>query len=484
MARRRRIIAAAALVCTSALVPLQAPRPRRTVSRYSEAVDEDTLLPSGDAAAAADTDRRPRNGNRQNQGGGRGRIIQLSNPMRLVRKQRPGGDRRAPPGGQRRGGPPQRVGSTGEPVADVPNPDKAPGRRFANKADKPDYDKRKPTRRTFDAPQRRSGNNRPVQFRGARGSLKRKRNRDDREAKQKEAIKPVIVPDEPISVGALAELLEKSGAEVVKHLMLKMGVLAAVTQNVDGATARLVVEGFGREWAASADEVDEDDEDDEGTDDSGPALALSSGIAIDEDDPDSLQPRSPVVTIMGHVDHGKTSLLDALREADVVSGEAGGITQGIGAYVVPVKDRSVTFIDTPGHAAFTEMRERGANVTDIVVLVVAADDGCKEQTVDSLACAKLAGAPVVVAVNKMDVEGADAQRVEGELMSYDLVPESAGGDTLVARVSAKEKTGLDELLEKVLLQADLLDLRANPDRAATGTVIEAGVEKGPYLRVP
>jgi translation initiation factor IF-2 len=359
----------------------------------------------------------------------------------------------------------------------VPNPDKAPGRRFANKADRPDYDKRKPTRRTFDAPQRRSGNNRPVQFRGARGSLKRKRNRDDREAKQKEAVKPVIVPDEPISVGALAELLEKSGAEVVKHLMLKMGVLAAVTQNVDGATARLVVEGFGREWAASADEVDDEDDDDD-QEDSGPALALSSGIAIDEDDPDSLQPRSPVVTIMGHVDHGKTSLLDALREADVVSGEAGGITQGIGAYVVPVKDRAVTFIDTPGHAAFTEMRERGANVTDIVVLVVAADDGCKEQTVDSLACAKLAGAPVVVAVNKMDVEGADAQRVEGELMSYDLVPESAGGDTLVARVSAKEKTGLDELLEKVLLQADLLDLKANPDRPATGTVIEAGVEKG------
>ena len=184
MARPRRIIAAAALVCTSALVPLQAPRPRRTVSRYSEAVDEDTLLPSGDAQAP-ETDRRPRNGNRQNQGGGRGRIIQLSNPMRLVRKPRPGGDRRGPPRG--RGGPPQRVGSTA-PSADVPNPDKAPGRRFANKADRPDYDKRKPTRRTFDAPQRRSGNNRPVQFRGARGSLKRKRNRDDREAKQKEAL--------------------------------------------------------------------------------------------------------------------------------------------------------------------------------------------------------------------------------------------------------------------------------------------------------
>ena len=354
----------------------------------------------------------------------------------------------------------------------MPVDPKNPGRRFASKADKPEYQNRNAKRGSYTP---RGGGNRPVQFRGARGSLKKRGNKGRGEKKQV-IIRAVVVPDQPISVSTLAELLEKSAGDVVKHLMMKMGVMAGAAQNLDAATARLVVEGFGREWAESEQAYDDDEDDEDQWE--GEALALASGQAIDEDDEEDLVPRNPVVTIMGHVDHGKTSLLDALREADVASGEAGGITQSIGAYVVKVRDRTVTFIDTPGHAAFTEMRERGANVTDIVVLVVAADDGVKEQTVDSLACAKLTGVPVVVAVNKMDVEGADASRVEGELMSYDLVPESAGGDTMVARVSAKAKTGLDELLDKVLLQADMMELKANPDRDATGTVLEADVEKG------
>ncbi|EGB05540.1 hypothetical protein AURANDRAFT_10322, partial [Aureococcus anophagefferens] len=287
---------------------------------------------------------------------------------------------------------------------------------------------------------------------------KRKRNKN-REAKVKSVEPPVVIPDETVAVGALAEKLDKSGAEVVKVLMLKMGVLASVTQNIDGGTARKVAEELGKTWEQLS--------------------AMDYGAALDDDDAASQLPRAPVITIMGHVDHGKTSLLDALRLTNVAEGETGGITQGVGAYQIDVRDdQSVTFIDTPGHAAFSEMRERGANVTDIVVLVVAADDGVKEQTVDSIACAKAARVPVVVAVNKIDVEGADPTRVENELMSYDLVPEENGGETLFARVSAREKLGLDDLLDKLLLQADLLDLRANPDRSATGIVVEAGVKKG------
>lgn len=206
--------------------------------------------------------------------------------------------------------------------------------------------------------------------------------------------------------------------------------------------------------------------------------ALATGIVEDEDDPEDLVPRAPVVTIMGHVDHGKTSLLDAIRNTDVTAGEAGGITQAIAAYQVKHNDRKITFIDTPGHAAFTDMRERGANVTDIVILVVAADDGVKQQTADSIACARQAGVPLIVAINKCDLETADPVRVMTELTSYDVLTEEFGGEILSAQISAKEGTGIDELLDKIMLQAEIQDLKANPNRDAQGFVIEANVEKG------
>lgn len=206
--------------------------------------------------------------------------------------------------------------------------------------------------------------------------------------------------------------------------------------------------------------------------------ALAKGFVEYEDDEEDLVSRSPVVTIMGHVDHGKTSLLDALRQTQVTAGEAGGITQHIAAYEVPHKDSSITFIDTPGHAAFTDMRERGANITDIVVLVVAADDGVKQQTADSIVCARQAGVPVVVAINKCDLETADVNKVMTELTAYDVLTEQFGGDILSSEISAKEGTNLDDLLDKIMLQAEIQDLKCNPDRSAEGIVVEAFVEKG------
>ena len=206
--------------------------------------------------------------------------------------------------------------------------------------------------------------------------------------------------------------------------------------------------------------------------------ALSTGFVEDEDDPDSLLPRAPVVTIMGHVDHGKTSLLDALRNTDVTAGEAGGITQHIAAYQVNHNGKSITFIDTPGHAAFTDMRERGANITDLVILVVAADDGVKQQTVDSINCARQAGVPIVVAINKCDLDTADPVRVMTELTGYDILTEEFGGEVLSSLISAKTGSNLDDLLDKVMMQAELQDLTANPERNAEGIVVEANVERG------
>ena len=325
--------------------------------------------------------------------------------------------------------------------------------------------------------ERRKDRERPVEtFRGAKWSLKKKKNRVvDRPPKEKKpGPPPIIVHDgATMPVSELAAKLERSGVEIVKHMMLKLGVLASVTQSVDAATARQVIEDFGRTWVADDETGAEDDE--------APNQEFFAVTGVTEDDDASLAPRAPVVTIMGHVDHGKTSLLDAMRSTSVAAGETGGITQGIGAYKVKVHDdKSVTFLDTPGHAAFSEMRERGANCTDVVVLVVAADDGVKAQTVDSIACAKAARVPIVVAVNKMDVPEADPSKVENELMAYDLVPEEYGGETMYARVSAKTKDGLDDLLEKLLLQAEILDLKANFNESAraSGVVVEAHVEKG------
>ncbi len=276
---------------------------------------------------------------------------------------------------------------------------------------------------------------------------------------QAKILREVVVP-EAITVQELANRMAERGADVIKTLM-KMGVMATINQTIDADTAELVVGEFGHKLKRVA------------------AADVEIGLEGEGDAPESLRPRPPVVTIMGHVDHGKTSLLDALRQTDVAAHEAGGITQHIGAYQVRLANGGrITFIDTPGHAAFTEMRARGANVTDIVVLVVAGDDGIMPQTIEAIRHAKSAGVPIIVAINKMDKPGADADRVRRELLNHEIVTESMGGDVLTVEVSAKTRLNLDKLEEALLLQAEILDLKANPDRPAQGAVIEAKLERG------
>ncbi|MCW3798503.1 translation initiation factor IF-2 [Sphingomonas sp. BN140010] len=272
-------------------------------------------------------------------------------------------------------------------------------------------------------------------------------------------VRDVVVPDS-ITVGELANRMSEKAADLVKSLF-KMGMMVTVNQAIDQDTAELLVTEFGH----NIKRVSESD--------------IDIDTAADVDADATLTARPPVVTIMGHVDHGKTSLLDAIRGENVVSGEAGGITQHIGAYQVklPSGDR-VTFLDTPGHEAFSEMRARGANVTDIVVLVVAADDGLRPQTVEAINHTKAAGVPMIVAINKIDKPEARAQRVREELLQHEIVVEELGGDVQDVEVSALQKTNLDGLLEAIALQAEILELRANPDRAAEGTVIEAKLDKG------
>ncbi|HST36502.1 MAG TPA: translation initiation factor IF-2 [Allosphingosinicella sp.] len=294
-------------------------------------------------------------------------------------------------------------------------------------------------------------------------ALKRSREKEKRAHMQAgpsaKQIRDVIVP-EAITVGELANRMAERAADLVKSLF-KMGMPVTVNEVIDQDTAELLVTEFGHNiQRVSESDIDIQSEE-------------------DVDATETLQPRPPVVTIMGHVDHGKTSLLDAIRGANVVSGEAGGITQHIGAYQVALPDKSkITFLDTPGHEAFTEMRARGANVTDIVILVVAADDGLKPQTIEAINHTKAAGVPMIVAINKIDKNGANPQKVREELLQHEIIVEDMGGEVQDVEVSALKKTNLDKLLEAIAVQAEILELKANPDRAAEGAVVEARLDKG------
>ncbi len=294
--------------------------------------------------------------------------------------------------------------------------------------------------------------------RGRKG--KKKNVKDENRNKQKIFKLTEITIPESISVKDLAAELKKTSGEVIMKLM-SLGIMATLNNDVDFDTAFLVAEEFGV-TAIKKEEVKEED------------------ILFDdsEDKENELQERPPVVVVMGHVDHGKTSLLDAVRKTNVIEGEAGGITQAIGAYKVKVNDREITFLDTPGHEAFTAMRARGAQITDIAILVVAANDGVMPQTVEAINHAKSANIPIIVAVNKIDLPDANPQKVKEELMQYELVPEEWGGDTIFVEISAKKNINIDQLLEMVLLQADVLELKANPNKQAKGVVIEARLDKG------
>lgn len=330
----------------------------------------------------------------------------------------------------------------------------------------------RPQQRDRKGDERRGGKltvNRALSEEGARArslaALKRAREKERRSQfsgprePQAKQVRDVQVP-EAITVQELANRMAEKGADLVKALF-KMGMPVTVNQTIDQDTAELLVTEFGHNIVRVSDaDID-----------------LQVDDAMDEDV--ALQPRPPVVTIMGHVDHGKTSLLDALRGTDVVKGEAGGITQHIGAYQVTLKDKSkITFLDTPGHEAFTAMRARGADVTDIVVLVVAADDGLMPQTIEAINHTKAAGKPMIVAINKIDKHEANAQRVRERLLEHEIVVEQMGGDVQDVEVSALKRTGLDELIEKIQLQAELMELKANPERAAEGSVLEAKLDKG------
>ncbi|MCD8180300.1 MAG: translation initiation factor IF-2 [Firmicutes bacterium] len=303
------------------------------------------------------------------------------------------------------------------------------------------------------------------------GKVKNKKGGKNRREKEKsrqpkKEIKAKVITEieihETITVGEFASKMGKTSAEVVKKLMM-LGVMATQNQSIDFETAQLIGDDFGIKVKQEVVLTKED------------MLMLETEH---EDKPEDLVPRPPVVVVMGHVDHGKTSLLDAIRHTSVIDTEAGGITQHIGAYSVKLNDRMITFLDTPGHEAFTTMRARGAQVTDVAILVVAADDGVMPQTIEAINHAKAAGVTIVVAINKIDKDGANPDRVKQMLVEYDLVPEEWGGDTVCVEISAKKHINIDGLLEMVLLVADMQELKANPNREASGTVIEAQIDKG------
>ena len=302
---------------------------------------------------------------------------------------------------------------------------------------------------------------------------RRKAKKQQAEAQQPKpapvVIDHAVITTETITVKDLSEKLGKPANEILKKLLM-LGIIANINQELDFDTCELIAGEFGITLEQQVAKSFED---------------VLMDAAEDVDAPETLKPRPPVVTIMGHVDHGKTSLLDAIRNSHVTAGEAGGITQHIGAYTVTLNGKQITFIDTPGHEAFTAMRARGAQVTDIVILVVAADDGIMPQTIEAINHAKAANVPIIVAINKIDRDTADPERVKQQLTEYGLVTEEWGGDTICVPVSAKKQINLDQLLEMVLLQADVLELKANPDRLAKGTIIEAQLDKtrGPVATV-
>ena len=294
--------------------------------------------------------------------------------------------------------------------------------------------------------------------RGRRGKKKKNQNQEQRNKQKIFKLTDIEIP-ESITVKDLAAEMKKTTADVIKKL-LGFGVMATINQEIDFDTAYLIAQEFGI-TATKKETVTEED------------------ILFDEseDREEDLQPRPPVVVVMGHVDHGKTSLLDTIRKTNVIEGEAGGITQAIGAYMVKINGREITFLDTPGHEAFTAMRARGAQITDIAILVVAANDGVMPQTIEAINHAKSAGIPIIVAINKIDLPDANIDKVKQELMAYELVPEEWGGDTIYVPISAKKNQNIDQLLEMVLLEADVLELKANPHKQAKGAVIEARLDK-------
>ena len=294
--------------------------------------------------------------------------------------------------------------------------------------------------------------------RGKKGKKKANKEDENRNKQKIFKLEEITIP-ENITVKDFAAELKKTTAEVIKKL-LGYGVMATINNEIDFDTASLIADEFGVKVNKKETITEED-------------------ILFDEseDKEEDLEPRPPVVVVMGHVDHGKTSLLDAVKKTNVIEGEAGGITQHIGAYKVKINDREITFLDTPGHEAFTAMRARGAQITDIAILVVAANDGVMPQTVEAINHAKSAGIPIIVAINKIDLPDANIDRVKQELMNYELVPEEWGGDTIFVPISAKNHTNIDQLLEMVLLEADVLELKANPHKQAKGVVIEAKLDK-------